>query len=283
MGTGTLAPEADLVIVLHARRCAAAARAAKTEQPDRPMVVALAGTDLYSDLPDHPDARESLDLADALVVLQEDGLDHLESMKPEWRGKAHVIHQSVAPSGLTHRPDPDQFTVVVLSYLRDVKDPLLAAKAARLLPSSSAVQVILGGSAHTTGWQTLAEQERADNHRFTWLGGLDSDAVAELLARAHVLACTSLLEGGANVVSEAIAQGVAVVGTDIGGNRGLLGADHPGLVPVGDAEALAALIDSLERNPDQLSALTQRSKDRQWVTAPSHENAQWQALLTTLV
>lgn len=277
-----LAPDADFVVVLHARRCAGAAVAAKTEGPQRPLIVALAGTDLYKDLPDNIEASEALDLADALVVLQPDGLEHLESMKRAWVEKAHVVHQSVQPKGLTHQPSSDTFTVVVLSFLRDVKDPLLAAKAARLLPSSSNVRVVHAGSAHSTEWEEQAIQEAHANPRYEWLREVDTEAASKLLASAHVLACTSVLEGGANVVSEAIAQGVAVIGTDIGGNRGLLGSDHPGLVPVGDFEALAKLINSLEQNPDQLAELTQRSKDRQWITAPRHEQAQWQAVLDTL-
>lgn len=278
----TLAPDADVVVVLHARRCAGAAVAAKAEAPDRPLIVALAGTDLYKDLPNSAEARQALDLADALVVLQEHGLEHLASMNPAWFEKARVVHQSVQPKGLAHHPSEDTFTVVVLSFLRDVKDPLLAAKAARLLPSSSNVRVVHAGSAHSPEWEEQAMKELAENPRYEWLRELDAVAASELLASAHILACTSLLEGGANVVSEAIAQGVAVIGTDIGGNRGLLGNDHPGLVPVGDAEALSALINSLEQNPDQLAELTQRSKDRQWMTAPSHEQAQWQEVLGSL-
>lgn len=274
-----VAPDADVVVVLHARRCAGAAQAAKAEDADRPLIVALAGTDLYQDLPESTEARKTLDVADAIVVLQEDGLWHLQSMNTTWFDKAHIVHQSVEPKGLPRAPNDNEFTVVVLSYLRDVKDPLLAAKAARLLPATSKARVIHGGAAHTPEWEELAKQEMAENPRYEWLDELDADGAAELLASAHVLACTSLLEGGANVVSEAITQGVAVVGTDIGGNRGLLGADHPGLVPVGDAEALGALIDSLERDEEKLAQLTQRSIDRQWMTTPTHEREQWYAVL----
>ncbi len=276
------APRADLVVVLHARRCATAAQTAKADRPDRPLVVALAGTDLYQDLPDHAATCESLQLADALVVLQDDGIEHLTSMNEAWGAKAQVVNQSVQHDGRPNQPDPDHFSVVVLSYLRDVKDPLLAARAARLLPDSSTVRVLHAGDAHTDGWAARATAEQASNERYTWLGELDREAAADLLARAHVLACTSLLEGGANVVSEAIAAGVAVIGTNIGGNRGLLGPDHPGLVPVGDEHALAKLITSLEHNPDRLETLRQRSVDRQWMASPDHEKAQWQHLINRL-
>jgi hypothetical protein len=36
------------------------------------------------------------------------------------------------------------------------------------------------------------------------------------------------MEGGANVLIEAVTSGVPVLGSDIAGNRGMLGADYPG-------------------------------------------------------
>ncbi len=273
------ADDADLIVALHARRCASQIRAAKARAPDRPVIVALTGTDLYSDLPDNAEACQSLDVADRLIVLQRHALDRLHAFDTGWRDKAVVIHQSVEASTWQHSPDPDALTVVVLSHLRDVKDPLLVAKAARALPSESRVRVILAGAAHTPEWQTRASAEAATNPRFEWLGEVDAFEAVELLAGASIVACTSLLEGGANVVSEAIAMGVPVVGTDIDGNRGLLGDDHPGLVPVGDVEAMSELLQQLEASPQQLDALRQRSIDLQWMTEPARERAQWVALL----
>ena len=49
------------------------------------------------------------------------------------------------------------------------------------------------------------------------------------------------MEGGANVVIEAVRSGVPVLASRIDGNVGLLGADYDGYFPVGDAAALAAL------------------------------------------
>ena len=50
------------------------------------------------------------------------------------------------------------------------------------------------------------------------------------------------MEGGANVVIEAVRSGVPVLASRIDGNVGLLGADYDGYFPVGDAAALAALV-----------------------------------------
>ena len=299
----------DVLVALHARRCATVVADSAARFPARPIVVGLAGTDLYSDLPDDPDALASCRLATHLVVLQEDGIEHLRRIDPSFADKASVVHQSVEPraeattpshasvppassvppgapptSGVPVRPAAsDRFVVVVLAHLRDVKDPLMAARSARLLPADSTVHVEHAGSPHDDRWRERATHEDAENDRYTWLGALDAADAHRLLARADALACTSLLEGGANVVSEAIALGLPVVGTDIGGTRGLIGADHPGLVPVGDDQALADVFRRMETDGAFLADLAARSHDRRWMVDPAHERSRWDEVLRELV
>src|SRR5919198_6321406 len=63
---------ADLMIALHAWRSAASVERFNDRHPDRPLVVALTGTDIYRFIHDHPETTlRSLDLADALVGLHE--------------------------------------------------------------------------------------------------------------------------------------------------------------------------------------------------------------------
>ena len=62
----------DALIALHARRShESIVRYASTKKP---LIVTLTGTDLYRDLPDSAEARESLALADRLIVLQDAAL-----------------------------------------------------------------------------------------------------------------------------------------------------------------------------------------------------------------
>ena len=67
-------------------------------------------------------------------------------------------------------------------------------------------------------------------------------AARRAIARARALVHPSVMEGGANVVIEAVRSGVPVLASRIDGNVGLLGADYDGFFPVGDAAALAALM-----------------------------------------
>ncbi len=78
----------DLLIALHARRSHPSIAAYATGHPDRPLAVVLTGTDLYRDIHTDETARESLELATCLVVLQEAGLDELD--RRHWR-KTRVI------------------------------------------------------------------------------------------------------------------------------------------------------------------------------------------------
>ena len=82
--------------------------------------------------------------------------------------------------------------------------------------------------------------------RYRWLGELPHGNAMRWLARSHAMVISSRMEGGAHVVSEAIACGVPVLASRIPGNIGLLGADYPGYFPVEDSAALAQLMLRLE-------------------------------------
>lgn len=263
----------DVLLALHARRSAVAVRWWSEHRPGVPLVVGLTGTDLYGDLPDDADAMASVAAADALIVLQGAARDRVERICPGAGAKAFVVHQSVAGPVPPRRPVDGELRVVVLAHLREVKDPLLAARAARQLPATSRVTVHHAGRAFDDTWEAAAMAEVAANSRYHWHRELARPAALELLASGHVLACTSVTEGGANVVSEAIAAGVPVVGTRIEGNSGLLGDDHPGLVPVGDARALAELLTGIERDTELLAELQRRTDALRPITDPAAERS----------
>lgn len=95
----------------------------------------------------------------------------------------------------------------------------------------------------------------AQNPRFQWLGELDQASTRQLMADSHAMVISSVMEGGANVVSEACRAGLPVIASDIPGNRGLLGPDYAGYFPVGDERALASLLAKAEADPAFLSQL----------------------------
>jgi glycosyltransferase involved in cell wall biosynthesis len=98
--------------------------------------------------------------------------------------------------------------------------------------------------------------------------------------RAIVLSSHS--EGGANVLSEAIAAGVPVLASRIDGSVGLLGRDYPGYFPVGDTVALARLLERIETEPGFLASLERAVKRRRALFRPEREKAAWKRLLREL-
>ena len=170
----------------------------------------------------------------------------------------------------------------MIGHLRDVKDPLRAAEAARLLPADSRVRIEQVGRAYTPQWAARARAEMAANPRYLWRDDVPAAAVRRLLARSHAMVISSLSEGGANVISEAAVAGVPVLASRIDGNVGLLGADYPGYFPVGDTRALARLLQRLEREPRFVAQLGKALRRRAALFRPAREIAAWRRLLAGL-
>src|SRR5262245_43581299 len=114
--------DADCLIALHARRSHDAIRAWRNRYPARPALLVLTGTDLYRDLPQDADARDSLAIADRLIVLQEEGVGALPM---EHRGKACVVYQSAPALRPVDKPT-SRLNCVFVAHLRAEKDPLTA-------------------------------------------------------------------------------------------------------------------------------------------------------------
>jgi sugar transferase (PEP-CTERM/EpsH1 system associated) len=92
--------------------------------------------------------------------------------------------------------------------------------------------------------------EAAGLAEIAWLPGERED-VPDLLRAMDVFVLPSLAEGISNTILEAMASGLPVVATDVGGNHELVDQDITGLlVPRGDPAALAAAIRVYVDNPD---------------------------------
>jgi putative glycosyltransferase (TIGR04348 family) len=272
-----------LLIALHARRSFASIAGYRDLHPEGPLVLALTGTDLYDDLQRSSQAQEALQLADRLVLLQPRGIEAL----PEGaRAKARVIYQSVTlPATLRRaRPGPPDgfFQVCVLGHLRPVKDPFRAALATHRLPRASRIEVIQVGQALSPAMEARAARETLRNPRYHWLGELPRAAALRVLARSHLLALTSKMEGGANAISEAVVLGVPVIASHIPGSLGLLGDDYPGYFPPGDTRALTALLRRAETDAAFYAALRAHCDRLRPLFDPAREAETWHGLLQEL-
>ena len=170
----------------------------------------------------------------------------------------------------------------MLGHLRPVKDPFRTAEAVRLLPADSRVRVLHAGSAVQPDMETRALDEQASNPRYRWLGPLQRDEALRVLARSRLMAITSLTEGGANVIGEAVVHGVPVISSRIAGSVGLLGADYPAYFPPGDTKALADLIRRCESDHRLYEEIRERCAGLVADFAPDRECEAWRQLLGEL-
>ncbi|MBX3618949.1 MAG: TIGR04348 family glycosyltransferase [Rhizobacter sp.] len=258
-----------MMIALHARRSAASVQAWRAAHPQRPLVLVLTGTDLYRDIAVDPEARRSLDLADALVLLNELGAQQLPAAL---RAKAHVVLQSCA-SRATLPHTQRHLRALMVGHLRAEKDPHTYWRAAQRLVSRADIRLDHIGAALDPALAADAMALAARQPQFRWLGALPHVRVRRHIQAAHVLVHSSRMEGGAHVVIEAIRSGTPVLASRIDGNLGLLGSDYEAVFEPGDDAALAALLVRARDDPAMLPRLSAQLALRAHLFAPEAERA----------
>jgi len=270
----------DCLVALHARRNARAVRAFRRAYPTRPLVVVLTGTDLYRDLRTHASARRSLDLADRLVVLQSEAVEQLPAV---FRECTHVIYQSARPLQAVPTLRRRSFDVACVGHLRAVKDPMRTAMASRALPPASRIQVIHAGAAMTPAIEARARREAERNPRYTWVGNLTHGDARRLIARSRILVVSSRMEGGANVIADAVIDRTPVLASRVSGNLGMLGHGYPGYFELGDTAALTELLQRCELDSRFLQTLQARCDARRHHFMESSERAGFAELMESLL
>jgi putative glycosyltransferase (TIGR04348 family) len=270
---------AEVLIALHARRSSASIRRFHEKHPAAPLIVVLTGTDLYRDIRRDSEAKQSLELASRLVVLQKMALQELPR---HLHSKTEVIYQSAERLKLDHSRLNGRFEVCLIAHLREEKDPLRAPLAVRRLPSSSRIELTHIGLALDEGLAQQARTEAERNPRYRWLGQRSHRGTRKILAQSRLVCITSKMEGSSNVLSEALASGVPVIATKIAGLIGTLGRDFPGYFPVGDTAKLTALLLKAENDGKFYRSLKRHcARAAKWVN-PKRELRSWRRLLREL-
>ncbi len=217
-------------------------------------------------------------------MLQQGGLDALPA---PLRGKACVIYQSArallpAPGAAPGTGRRRTVRICMIGHLRAEKDPATFMRAASLLRAPQIVLTHIGGALDPAlGAQALATA--AAHPRYRWLGNMAHGATRQHLKRSHAMVIASRMEGGANVIIEAVTSGVPVLASDIAGNRGMLGPDYAGYFPLGDAAALAALIERSVADPAFHARLKAQCAARAALFDPAAEQAAVLDLVDNLI
>jgi glycosyltransferase involved in cell wall biosynthesis len=136
--------------------------------------------------------------------------------------------------------------------------------------------LVVGGASPEGDWRAQLERHVDDLQLadcVTFLGAMPPAELKVPLSAADVFVLATRNEGWANVFLEAMACGLPVVTTDVGGNAEVVSrADLGRIVAFGDRAALLLALD------DALSC----SWDRQVIVAHAHAN-RWDARVATLV
>jgi len=265
----------DIMIALNAYRSMLSILRFSDNNPDKPLVVALTGTDLYRFMDSNrEETLRSVEAADRLVVLSNLAFTALPL---DQQHKAYLIYESAEPLPNGRQQILRYSDICVIGHLRLEKDPLRTALASRNLPNSSRIRVRHYGRGHTEKWAEKARVEMSVNHRYTWFGEVPHWRVRQALAKCNLMVLSSKIEGGPNSLSEAVVAGVPVITTDIDGCVGVLGQDYHGYFPVGDTKALTELmtraendaifLDELERFIIKIShRFSQREEEGRWAS-----------------
>ncbi|HEY8078545.1 MAG TPA: glycosyltransferase, partial [Labilithrix sp.] len=200
----------------------------------------------------------------------------------EARAKTCVVRQSADPPPHEVAKREDAFEIAFVAHARPEKDPLRPALAARALPASSRIRVVHAGRALSGEIEALLRREAAENPRYEWLGEIAPDDARALVARARLLVLTSEMEGGANVLGEAIVAGTPPIASRIPACVAALGDDYPGLFAVHDTDALTRLFARAETDSAFRDELAARTTARRHLFTYATERDAWRDLLAEL-
>jgi L-malate glycosyltransferase len=210
--------------------------------------------------PDKSDAQISLQrhayrCAHVVVANSSAGRAHLEREGVP-SSRIRVIPNGIAADRFrpTSRVQPVQTIVTVANLRREKAHDVLLRAAALLVPTHGNLRFVIAGEGPcASALRALAASLRLDGH-VEFLGHVTD--VPALLGRADAFVLPSLTEAFPNAAMEAMAAGLPVVASAVGGLLDLIDHGHTGLLaPAGDPSALAAAISTLVSDPVRAARL----------------------------
>ena len=148
-------------------------------------------------------------------------------------------------------PVKDQTCLLRAVALLRRESPALAARVHLVVVGDGPLCAELQALVHALGLEAI-----------TWMPG-ERDDVPALLAAMDIFVLPSLSEGVSNTVLEAMAAGLPVIATAVGGNTELVEPGFNGsLVAAGDPGALARALTALLASPTQRRCLGANARER---------------------
>lgn len=176
--------------------------------------------------------------------------------------EAFHLPQARQPWRRAHGFADEDFLVVSVARLDPQKDPLgLIAAFAEGLGRDPRSHLLFVGDGSLREAATSEAAARGLSARIHFPGV--QTGIAEILAAADLFALSSSYEGNPMAVMEAMAAGLPVVATAVGGVPELVRQGETGLlVPAGDRRAFAVSLASLAADPDRRRAMSEAAHSR---------------------
>jgi glycosyltransferase involved in cell wall biosynthesis len=229
-----------------------------------PCVVTYHGSDVHTILANHRKGwqlcRDSFRLADLNLPVSR-ALESILRLHAQPTGRCEVLLLGVDqtrffPSSQLSA-EPRVLFVGDIMEAKGVFDLLLAwAQVKRACPHASLTMV--ASADYTKGLFSREMQSLGVDSSITLTGPLPNPAVANLLRQSRLLCLPSHKEGTPLCVMEALACGLPVVATRVGGIPDIVEHEKTGLlIDKGDVEGLAAALVTLLRDPSQCARMGQ--------------------------
>ena len=182
------------------------------------------------------------------------------------------ITHEIAPQNIAACPfDPSKHWLVgTVGRMQTVKDQVMLAhafvQALALAPElKPRMRLVMVGEGPLR-IPAQAVLEAAGVGHLAWLPGERSD-VADIMRGLHAFALPSLAEGISNTILEAMASGLAVVTTAVGGNTELVVPGQTGyIVSPAQPQAMAHQLVALASNPEQTRRMGRIGRQRAQAT-----------------
>lgn len=161
--------------------------------------------------------------------------------------------------------NPNHWLIGTVGRMQAVKDQTTLARAfvqaLRMAPAlAERVRLVMIGDGPLRG-EVQAMLEAAGVGHLAWLPGERSD-IPEVMRGLDCFVLPSLAEGISNTILEAMASGLPVIATRVGGNADLVSEGSTGLlVPANDPEAMAGAIVRLASDPALARSLGEAGRD----------------------
>ncbi|MDB6121297.1 MAG: putative glycosyltransferase [Pedosphaera sp.] len=251
---------------------------------NKPFVLTLHGGNLPNFARKHSNrVQRLLASADAVTTPSRYLLEQMTPYKTDLRLLLNALDLSQYTFIVREQANP---TLTWLRAFHEIYNPSLAPRVAGLLAAQfPEMQLTMIGPDKGDGsLQRTREQANSHKVQLTLPGGVSKAKVPLWLNRADIFLNTTNVDNAPVSVLEAMACGLCVVSTNVGGLTYLLEDGHNALlVPPDDAEAMARAVSRIITNPELAKKLSQnarvKAKEHDW----SRVLPQWHDLFHSIV